>query len=251
MKQKSITIKDNFQHHMSGLKRQISPVTLKQFFTVTEVSACHVRKPIQKQFGPKIRLLSSFKLSRTFSTGAMSLSSRLDRVLAQGSTESVENFRKLSVEEMGQHKVTFGKSHIGKTFAEMWESEKGWIRWFSKTYGDSQKDEHKKILAYIEAMVAQHEMIYEMDPLLVDAQEVIQPRAKVMPKSKAMPAMPASDMIPSSNVAEDPWDVMDIRTQSSVENQEIIDALQTRVLNMENAIGEILNHIRQSSRADP
>ena len=66
----------------------------------------------------------------------MCLSNRLDRVLAQGSGESVEAFRQLSVEEMGQHKVTFGKSHIGKTYAdyaEMWQQEKGWIRWFSKT----------------------------------------------------------------------------------------------------------------------
>ena len=182
----------------------------------------------------------------------MSLSNRLDRVLAQGSGESVEAFRQLSVEEMGQHKVTFGKSHIGKTYAEMWQQEKGWIRWFSKTYGDSQKDEHRKILVYIEAMVSQPELTYEMEPLhgAETTQEVIRPAPNIMPKSKAMPA---AAMIPMHTFEEDPWDVMDIRSQTSVggPQQEIIDALQSRVLTIENALGEILNHVRQSGQAAP
>ena len=186
---------------------------------------------------------------------ATNLSSRLDRVLAQGSTDSVETFRQLSLEEMGGHKVTFGKSHIGKTYAEMWQTEKGWIRWFSKTYGDSQKDEHRKMLAYVEAMIAQHEEIYEMAPLQENAQEVIRPHPKTQPKSKAAPApmmMTATTEIMTE--MDDPWDVMDLQTQAAIMHspqQEMIDALQSRVLNMENVMGEILNHVRHANQTAP
>jgi hypothetical protein len=53
---------------------------------------------------------------------------------------------------------------------------------------------------------------------------------------------------------DDPWDVMDTMTQAAIMNgpqQEMIDALQSRVLNMENVMGEILNHVRQANQPAP
>ena len=101
-------------------------------------------------------------------------------------------------------------------------------------------------------MVSQHELTYEMEPLhgAETTQEVIRPAPKMMPKSKAMPAAP---MIPMHTFEEDPWDVMDIRSQTSMggPQQEIIDALQSRVLTIESALGEILSHVRQSGQAAP
>ena len=116
----------------------------------------------------------------------MSLASRLDRVLSQGSPESVESFRTLTVVEMGETKITFGRAHVGRTYEEMWRSEKGWIRWFAKTYASSQKEEHQKLLIYIETMVNQHETLYDMNPVTAPEtnQEVIRPRPKGQPKSK-------------------------------------------------------------------
>eukprot|EP00435_Cladocopium_sp_Y103_P042518 s19_g11.t1 len=178
----------------------------------------------------------------------MSLASRLDRVMAQGSSESLEAFKKLSIAEMGEHKVTFGKTHCGKTYSHMWQAEKGWVRWFSKTYGTSDKEEHRKMLVFIEAMIAQHEEFYEMEPIPeAEKQQVVAPKAKMMPKSKAapMPAMSVATDVSEEVEPWDPWDVMGPPDQSMpmtyTPQQEIIDALQCRVLTVENALNEILS----------
>ena len=190
----------------------------------------------------------------------MSLASRLDRVLSQGSPESVESFRTLTVVEMGETKITFGRAHVGRTYEEMWRSEKGWMRWFAKTYASSQKEEHQKLLIYIDAMVNQHETLYDMNPVTAPEtnQEVIRPRPKGQPKSKAA-ANPAQVMSMTSESVEegelwDPWDVMyhDVPTAAMISpQQEMIDALQSRVLNVENALTEILNHVRQTHQVAP
>ena len=43
----------------------------------------------------------------------------------------------------------------------------------------------------------------------------------------------------------DPWDVMDYTALQQDQTNEMIEALQARVLNMEGAISEILGHLRQ------
>eukprot|EP00435_Cladocopium_sp_Y103_P019643 s813_g4.t1 len=181
-----------------------------------------------------------------------------------GSSDSVEAFKLLSLEEMGEHRITFGKTHVGRKYSEIWETEKGWVKWFSKVYAESQKDEHRKVLAYIEAMVTQHEATYELSPLQDTGtqQQVIAPKAKMGPKSKAAPAPAMSVTTEISEEADswDPWDVMgDVmhnypnHTAQPVHvtsyQQEINDALQSRILNVENALTEILNHVRQSNPA--
>ena len=210
--------------------------------------------------GPSHCQPSSFRWFDQLTIVAMSLSSRLDRVLSQGNPESVESFRTLAAAEMGESKVTFGRAHVGRTNEEMWRSEKGWIRWFAKTYASSQKEEHQKLLIYIETMVNQHETLYDMTPMTAREtnQEVIRPRPKGQPKSKAA-ASPAQVMPMTSEIFEEgeawePWDVMynDVPTAAMISpQQEMIDALQSRVLNVENALTEILNHVRQTHQAAP
>ena len=185
---------------------------------------------------------------------AMSLSSRMERVMDRTPAESIEEFRQLDLETMSQHRITFGRTHVGnhvgKTYAEMWDQEKQWTKWFAKTHADSRKTEHMKLLAYMEEALDQYEKAHNMVPLKnpEDLQGVILPKSKCMPKSRAMPA----DQIPVE-VAEDeidpldPWDVMDASSTSHVASTEMIDALQVRVLNMEGALAEILGHLRQGN----
>ncbi|CAL1139313.1 unnamed protein product [Cladocopium goreaui] len=83
-----------------------------------------------------------------------------------------------------------------------------------------------------------------------DLQGVMLPRSKCMPKSKAMPA----HQVPVEVIQEivdpsDPWDVMDYTALQQDQTNEMIEALQARVLNMEGAISEILGAKRRSVSA--
>ena len=182
----------------------------------------------------------------------MSLSKRLDRIMAQEENEGIDQFRLLSLDEMLATKVTFGRVHVGKTYGEVWDREKGWVRWFSKTYGDSKKVEHMKMLTFIERMVDSHEATHNLPVMDETQQGVILPRCKAQPKSKSM-AAPAQECpvheIPvdvMEEFMEDPWDVTD-RPAMLTSQAEHINALESRVAGMENALTEILGHLRSSN----
>eukprot|EP00435_Cladocopium_sp_Y103_P033065 s2915_g8.t1 len=225
--------------------------------TKSVIGSGHVPALIES-FPPEVQR----QLSHQPTISATSLASRLDRVIAQGSTDSVEAFRQLPVEEMGEHRITFGRTHVGRTYSEMWATEKGWVRWFSKVFADSQKDEHRKVLIYIEAMVTQHEQTYNMTPLQeTDVHQGViapVPKAKTWPKSKAAPA-PAMSVTSEINEEVEPWDPWDIMDQvtrpahvdMANHQQEVNDAMQTRILHVENALTEILNHVRQANHGAP
>jgi hypothetical protein len=180
----------------------------------------------------------------------MSLSSRIDRVL-QGNPEGLEAFQQLSLAEMAETRVTFGRSHVGKTYEEMWNHEKGWIKWFCKTYQDSSKEEHRKLLIYVDRKVERIEMEHELPPLANPTvqQGIVQPRSKTMPNAKATAVHSVEHpTLEDTNVSEEnwePWDVMmPMHGAEVVTHQETIGALQDRVLNIENALTEILTLIR-------
>ena len=68
----------------------------------------------------------------------MSLTDRLSR-LAKTQTEedSMMSFKAMSLEEMGQTPITFGKAHVGKNFMEIWTVEKQWLK-PPRTFGASE-----------------------------------------------------------------------------------------------------------------
>eukprot|EP00435_Cladocopium_sp_Y103_P003138 s2545_g1.t1 len=95
----------------------------------------------------------------------MSLASRVDRVLSQSSPDSLEMFKQKSLEEMGTYRMAFGKVLVGKLYLEVWQNEKTWVKWFCRIYGDSQKEEHPKMLHFVEKMVQQHEQDHGLPDL--------------------------------------------------------------------------------------
>ncbi|CAL1131720.1 unnamed protein product [Cladocopium goreaui] len=192
---------------------------------------------------------SSLNLYRAFRIAkAMSLASRMDRVMAQTSPDVIAAFEQKTLEEMGNCKIAFGKAHVGKSYLEMWEQEKSWMKWFIRTYSDSQREEHKKLIIYVEKMVQQLEISNGL-PTLEETetqQGIVQPRCKVHPKAKASAHMtnqaPFDAMTVMSEDPNDPWDVMEqIHTVPvTMQYQEDMNAMQNRVLAVENALTEIL-----------
>jgi hypothetical protein len=186
----------------------------------------------------------------------MSLSSRFDRVMTKAVDDSVDQFQQLTVQEMGDAKITFGKAHMGRTYLEMWLEEQNWIKWFIRTYSDSQKVEHRKLLIYVEKMISAHELEHKLPPMESMTQGVVMPRCKGQPKAKASTAVdPFMFMEASSNIGTEQWDVMDpeetlahnARGLDEDPHLESIEALQARMLHVESALMEILQHVRPAN----
>ncbi|CAL1156393.1 unnamed protein product [Cladocopium goreaui] len=171
--------------------------------------------------------------------------------VVHGNPEGIEAFQQLSLAEMAETRVTFGRTHVGKTYEELWNQEKGWIKWFCKTYQDSTKEEHRKLLIYVERKVERLELEHELPTLEAPAvqQGIVRPRSEAMPKAKSASTPPTETVtVDDTNISEEiwePWDVtLPMDGAEMISQQENIGALQVRVLNIENALTEILTLIR-------
>ena len=183
----------------------------------------------------------------------MNLSSRIDRVLSLSSTDGVAAFEQKSLEDMGNCRVSFGKAHMGKSFLEMWENEKHWVKWFVRTYANSQKEEHRKMIIYVEKMVQQASKGFHLWTCQSPNKGIVQARCKGISKAKAALASahngPAGTMTVMSEDPYDPWDVMGPVHMGHQQNHlpNNVQELQNRVVSIENALSEILSLIRPAS----
>mgnify|MGYP006897948629 FL=1 len=170
----------------------------------------------------------------------MSLTDRLSR-LAKTQTEedSMMSFKAMTLEEMGQTPITFGKAHVGKNFMEIWTVEKQWLMWFTKTYASSSKTDHMKLLHYTELMVSQAETEAESDQ---QQMPLMQPHPK--PKAKGKASNPTGIPMPEMFEAE-PWMESELVYVPPSLQQEELTVLQDRMSSLEGAMTEILNHLRQ------
>ena len=181
----------------------------------------------------------------------MSLADRFERALERSQTyahgNSLEEFKSLTFEEKCQQTVAFGKTHVGRTFLDMYLNEPKWMKWFLKTYDSSQKMDHQKLRHFVQIMVEQEER-GETIPTMCTQEPSLQ--MPMIAKAKARPR----DRVPSPSMAEemaqphmmqqdaDEWSLASMAPESN----EMITALQARMGHMENAMTEILNHIRQN-----
>ena len=181
----------------------------------------------------------------------MSLADRFERALERSQTyaqgDSMEEFKSLSFEEKCQQTVTFGKTHVGRNFLDMYHNEPKWMKWFLRTYESSQKLDHMKLRHFVQIMLEQEEK-GETLPTLAMTEPALQ--MPMFAKAKARPR----DQAPVHHLPEemnqhqamqpdaDDWSLASM----APEPNEMITALQARMGHMENAMTEILNHIRQN-----
>ena len=169
----------------------------------------------------------------------MSLAHRLDRAMKNQAEDGLKDFQALSAVEMGETCLAFGKAHAGRRFSEIWELEQGWVNWFVKTYSNSSKIEHRKMLIYVERKVEEIEHLNQMEPLTnPSSQAILQPKSKASAKARANPR-PPWELASNTSGISDPWDAVD----------ETVEALQGRMMSVENALTEIMNHLRQQTWA--
>lgn len=174
------------------------------------------------------------------------LANRLERMLnRQAGVQDIEAFKNLSIEEMGRHPVSFGQTHVGKTFAQMFDEEKSWVKMMLRKFANSQKNEHLKLFHYVALRVARLELEsgaeFEDDGNSWAHVETPVPRATNKAKAKPKARTYASSEIPvPEDFVEDPDSLI-----PWTEDQENIQALQDRMLNIENALSEVIQHLRR------
>ena len=119
------------------------------------------------------------------------LADRLRRLTldSQAGSEAVEQVMAMTLPELQECRIDFGKAHLNKTFREM-TGETRYMAWFAETYRHSQKICHMKFLRFIE--------------LHLDEMEEQMKQARPKSKSKAKAAPVASRVSDHPEIPHDP-----------------------------------------------
>ena len=170
---------------------------------------------------------------------------RLTRAQANLPAVTEECIEHLTLGELKDTPMTFGKVHIGKPFEEVWINHPDWIRWFAAHYYNSSKLEHRKMIRYIHLKIEETETTE--GPLQMPvAKAKSQPKSlAAKPKQRPAPFNPPT-WVPESEVES--FDMMsDAPWIGEVDAREEIQAIQSRMLNMENAIQRMMAMMTQGT----
>lgn len=172
----------------------------------------------------------------------MTMIARLDRLTKlekqNDDPEAMAKFTSLDLYQMGETKVDFGEAHVGKTFAYMWDHQKTWIKFVMTKYGNSGKLSHRKLIHYANLRIERAELEQGLSEQITPASKMLmaKPKAKTPGKAAGSEFLNEEDEDLESFIEVD---------ASQVQTKEAVEALQIRMGYLENAIGEILNHIRR------
>eukprot|EP00435_Cladocopium_sp_Y103_P068450 s167_g31.t1 len=186
----------------------------------------------------------------------MSLSKRLGDLRTGSYADPMESFRQMAFQDMCHQKIDFGRAHAGKSYLQVWHQEPAWVKWIVRTYEGSDKLEHKKFLWFIELMVGMEEKGLTPSAILEEhtraSTQMPIPSVAAKAKAKSFPRA-SPELLASMEAAEAEAAAAEIETEDWMEatmvcnaQSEVIDALQARMMNLEGAMSEILDHIRKA-----
>ena len=174
-----------------------------------------------------------------------SLSQRLRalQILTSGTTESLDHLR---LGDLAAETISFGQKHQGHTYLEAWEDQE-WVQFMVSRYQGSTKDSHRRFLKFVELKIEMLEQQQTVIPRTTQqiGQDRPQARPKPVPKHRAMPI--------SLQDGDDDWDVefeMFVPLTTAYAPSQMtagMNALQARVLNMENALTRVIRHIEDQA----
>jgi hypothetical protein len=166
----------------------------------------------------------------------------------------VQDLSHLTLEELSQEKVSFGQKHLGQPYAEAWKDQE-WVTFMVSRYGGSTKLEHRRFMKYIDLKVTQHETHQMPIPVVPPDSVPLQPSAKACSPGMIAAAKPKargghSRAIHLPDMEEGGWSMepgmepgmYTSATMTSGGKQEM-EAMQQRILNMENALTRVIRHL--------
>ena len=166
---------------------------------------------------------------------------RVQQAQEPAPNSELEVFKALPFEEQCHTAVAFGKAHLGKKFLDVWHQELRWLQWVLKNYEDSKKVEHLKLFHFVQVMLEQEETGNPTKPVHKGYQASPKPKAKGQ-SSHHMPEVGNHAEV-IHHVPEEDEELWDITSNHQVQG-EAIEALQARMLHVENALTEILTLLR-------
>jgi len=193
----------------------------------------------------------------------MSLAQRLQRVQEKIEVPLAE-LEPMSIHQMEQLTINFGNTHKGKTYKEMWEKEQQWISWFVGHYGRSTKKDHRLFNRYVECMVERAEMSGHRVPVLPSERDLDPHTGKGYGKKSPTPkaltaktkgkAQPPIGEIPEEALNDmqqlvnqgliDPDEALEMESFEMIqEPSPAIGHLESRMLNLENALSRVIQHL--------
>eukprot|EP00435_Cladocopium_sp_Y103_P028930 s892_g7.t1 len=160
------------------------------------------------------------------------LAERLKRMSIHDNAENDEipKIMAMTLSELMEEKMDFGRAHLGKTYAEMIPQVK-YLQWFSENYKHSRKPCHVKLLRFIQLWVEDKE-----------AKNVTS--TPMMPKAKAKSPPSAHHVqIDLESEDEELWD--QVPSDNTMELMEMRD----RMGQMETILQEVLGHLKRTGQS--
>ena len=160
---------------------------------------------------------------------------RLAKIQTANPPEDQEDVSHMTLEELKGEMMSFGKTHRGKTFDQVWSSSPEWTQWFLQHYQNSTKVAHKKMVRFIKLKIEEMETQPEgmrQGPVMPQSHAMPKMMAG-LPKAKARP-VPTTEDEGIEPRPEEPW-------IPSEDNG--VQSLQVRMSMVENALQQILMHL--------
>lgn len=165
------------------------------------------------------------------------LAARFARLSDPTLAYSMDQLAEMSVTELGDFKIDFGKAMRGRKYIDVIEQEKEWVTWFITHMATSEKRCHRILFLFIEKYTAQAEEIAA--GLTGDPTEPHTRQSTARPKPKSAPRRSA----PSATASHEQWDLVEEPQEPLLDNQ--VSAMATRLTHLEHVMEQVLAALQQ------
>ena len=188
----------------------------------------------------------------------MSLQQRLQAMQVKEPMQT-NDLDHLTREQLAHEVVDFGGKHKGRSYSEVWHEDQEWVMFMVSRYQESMKLSHRKFLRYVDMQLTEHEKTQMPVPVTKKAMNMIPintPKEAAKAKAKTSSAfnIPVPDGSAPTGDSEDEWlsgemceSQMKITNQDPMVNENI-QALQDRMLNMEQTLSRVIQFIEEKSQ---
>eukprot|EP00435_Cladocopium_sp_Y103_P024425 s3886_g6.t1 len=187
------------------------------------------------------------QMSATYAHSESSHEAQTTSAAQPAALVETEDLSQLSREDLATELISFGQKHQGETFLTAWQDQE-WVSFMVSRYQTSTKPAHRRFIRFVELQVEHFEQ--EQIPLTPGPSVVThamtpqsKAKSKALPKGRGYPAHRVPVDVMSEFEGEEDWEPMVNYNADS----ETVQAMQQRLLNMEEALMRVMRHLEDQS----